>query len=157
MFSIKNTSRSEANHSSIFKNLLKSCFFLVSSTVLADTSSLNLAIPNTPQSYQSDRIRAGDLDCSNAIGSSTNVEFGVVGIISEDNPYTNFIGQDNPYSFQDQVKDVGVYARITIPIGAPKERINCNTLYQLELEKKRLEVIKLKQELENLRRLQFEN
>jgi len=118
---------------------------------------LNLAIPNTPQSYQSDRIRAGDLDCSNAIGSSTNVEFGVVGIISEDDPYQNFIGNQQGMSFQDQVKDVGVYARITIPIGAPKERINCNTLYLLELEKKRLEVIKLKQELENLRRLQFEN
>jgi hypothetical protein len=55
------------------------------------------------------------------------------------------------------VRDVGVYARITIPIGAPKERLNCNILYQLELEKKRLEVIKLKQEVERLRNLQFEN
>ena len=55
------------------------------------------------------------------------------------------------------VKDVGVYAKITIPIGGPKERINCNTLYQLELEKKRLEVQKLKAEIQNLRELKFEN
>jgi hypothetical protein len=54
-------------------------------------------------------------------------------------------------------RNVGVYARIIIPIGAPKERINCNTLYQLELEKKRLEVIKLQQEVANLKRLKFEN
>ena len=56
---------------------------------------------------------------------------------------------------QEQVRDVGVYARITIPIGAPKERINCNTLYQLELEKKRVEVFKLKKEIEQLKALRF--
>ena len=56
---------------------------------------------------------------------------------------------------QVRTNDVGVYARINIPIGAPKERINCNTLYQLELEKKRMEVAKLKQEIANLRTLQF--
>ncbi len=54
-----------------------------------------------------------------------------------------------------RASDIGVYAKITIPIGAPKERINCNTLYQLELEKKRMEVMKLKQEIANLRNLQF--
>lgn len=123
---------------------------LVSTLVWPDSSSLNLAIPQSPQSYQSDRFRAGDLDCSNAIGSATNVEFGVVGVINENpsNPFENF-------NVQDQARDVGVYARITIPIGGPKQRINCNTLYQLELEKKRLEVFKLKQELENLKQLKF--
>jgi hypothetical protein len=54
-----------------------------------------------------------------------------------------------------QVSDVGVYAKINIPIGGPKERINCNSLYQLELEVKRMEVIKLKQEISNLRNLRF--
>jgi hypothetical protein len=54
-----------------------------------------------------------------------------------------------------RVGDVGVYAKINIPIGGPKERINCNTLYQLELEKKRMEVMKLKAEINNLRQLQF--
>lgn len=121
--------------------------FLVASSALADTSSLNLNIPSSPQSYQSDRFRSGELDCSNAIGSATNVEFGVVGVINNDNSFI----QDN------EVKDVGVYARINIPIGGPKQRINCNTLYQLELEKKRLEVQKLQAEVQRLQRLQFEN
>ena len=130
------------------------------SKAYADSSSLNLNIPSSPQSYQSDRIRADTTECSMAIGSSTNVEFGVVGIINQNDPFNNMSGNSidpSMYNNDNMVKDVGVYAKITIPIGAPKERLNCNTLYQLELEKKRLEVMKLKQEIMNLRALKFEN
>jgi hypothetical protein len=122
---------------------------LISTSVSADNSSLNLSVPAAPGSYQSDRIRSGDLDCSNAIGGSTNLEFGVTGIIGADR---------DPLSptFGDRTKDVGVYARIIVPLDGPKERINCNTLYQLEIQKKRMEVEKLQQELNQLRALQFE-
>lgn len=114
--------------------------------------SLNLNIPQSSQTQSADRIRAGSLDCQNAIGSSTNLEFGVVGIIEQgDDPYST---QINTFS-QTEMRDVGVYARINIPIGGPKERINCNTLYQLELTKKRLEVQKLQAEVAKLRQLQF--
>ena len=116
-----------------------------------DSSSLNLNLPSSPQSYASDRIRAGTIECQNAIGSSTNVEFGVVGFLESGNDSIN--PQDLGRS-PVRTNDVGVYARINIPIGAPKERINCNTLYQLELETKRLELLKLKQEIANLRKLQ---
>lgn len=124
-------------------------------------SSLNLAIPQSPQSFQSDRIRAGDVECSAAIGSSTNVEFGVVGILNQNDPFTNQMLMTDP-AFVNRysnrfIRDVGVYGRITIPIGAPKERLNCNLLYKLELEKKQLELIKLRQEIQALRNLQFEN
>jgi len=144
---------------------VKALFYLVgwwllivisSAKALADSSSLNLQLPNAGGSYQSDHFRAGDLDCSNAIGGSTNVEFGVTGIIN--NATSPFSSNDplNP-----ETKDIGMYARIIIPLDGPKERINCNTLYQLELQKKRLEVQRLQQELENLRKLQstskFEN
>ena len=58
-------------------------------------------------------------------------------------------------------KDIGVYARIVIPLDGPKERINCNTLYELELRKKRIEILKLQEELEALKQLNqpsgFEN
>lgn len=119
-------------------------FMLVSTQVYADT--LNLAIPNASPNYQYDKFRAGELDCSNAIGSATQLEFGVTGIISE-----NSLSSGSP-------KDVGVYGRIVIPLGVKaKERINCNELYQLELEVKRLEVQRLQRELEQLRALQFEN
>lgn len=127
----------------------------------ADSNSLNLAIPQSQQSYQSDRIRADQVECSMAIGSATNVEFGVVGIINQNDPFNNVYGSDmivnTNYDNNRLVKDVGVYAKITIPIGAPKERLNCNTLYLLELEKKRLEVQKLKAEIQSLKELKFEN
>ncbi len=118
----------------------------------AHGQSVNLQMPQAPQSYQSDRFRHGDMDCSNAIGASTNLEFGVLGII--DKADYNIVSPD--YNRGDS-RDVGVYARITIPLDKPKERINCNTLYKLALERERLEVQRLKAEVQNLRALQFEN
>lgn len=133
------------------------CILLLSTQALADTSSLNLALPNAGTSYGQDSIRTTDgLECKNSIGGSTNLEFGVTGIV--DNATSPFSSSDpnNPTS-----KDIGVYARIVIPLDGPKERINCNSLYELELRKKRLEVLKLQEELEALKRLSnntgFEN
>ena len=56
-----------------------------------------------------------------------------------------------------QTGDIGVYARIMIPLGnRAKSRIDCNRLYELELRKKVLEVQKLEQELKQLKELAFE-
>ena len=121
---------------------------------MADNSSLNLQLPNAGSSYGTDKIRAGDMECSASIGGATNFEIGATGIVN--NAVSPFSSQDpnNPTT-----KDIGLYARIVIPLDAPRERVNCNTLYQLELERRRLEVMKLQQELENLKRLQggFDN
>lgn len=116
---------------------------------MADSSSLGLSLPGMQGTFGQDSIRAGDLDCKNSIGGATNLEFGVTGII--DNYESPFGSNTNPNL--DSSRDIGVYARIVIPLDKPKERINCNTLYQLELRKKRLEVLKLQQELEQLKRL----
>ena len=119
---------------------------------VAIAQSVNMQMPQAPQSFQSDRFRHGDMDCSNAIGSSTNLEFGVLGLI--DQPDYNPM---SPNYSMNGGQNTGVYARITIPLNGPEERINCNTLYQLALERERLEVQKLKREIANLRALQFEN
>jgi hypothetical protein len=142
------------------KKLLLVILCFVPSVVWGQSSSLNMSIPQAQQSFQNDRIRAGDTECSMAIGSSTNVEFGVVGILNQEDPLYR-LSQEDPYMAQrynnDQfIRDVGVYGRIVIPIGAPKKRLNCDALYQLELRKKRLEVEKLEAEIANLRRMQFE-
>lgn len=115
----------------------------------AQNGSLSLTIPSSPGSFQSDRFRAGDLDCSMAIGSGTNVEFGVIGIINGSQTITTNNSTGG--------KDVGVYGRITIPIGAPKGRVDCTIFYELELNKRRMEIQKLEAELNNLRALKFEN
>ena len=118
----------------------------ISTSAFAQSSSLNLALPSTPGVYGQDSIRAGELDCKNAIGGSSQLEFGLTGIIDNaQSPFGNSSGVSQ--------KDIGVYARIIIPFDKPKERINCNTLYELEIRKKRIEVLKLQEELEALKRL----
>jgi len=125
-------------------------FLLYPSLAIAENSSLNLQLPNAGTSYGQDSFKSSDgMDCKNSIGGGTNLEFGMTGII--DNYSSPFENSDT-----ESTRDVGVYARITIPLDAPKERINCNTLYELELKKKRLEILQLEQELARLRALQNE-
>ena len=134
---------------------------LISVGVSAQTSSVNLALPSSPQSYASDRIRSGQLECSQAIGSATNVEFGVVGILNQNDPYGNFYSTQQVGVYPDGydpngfVRDVGVYAKITIPIGKPKKRLDCSILHALELRARTLEIQKLEAEIANLKSLRF--
>ena len=125
------------------------CYAFLSTQVIADSSSMSFSIPNISSVSGSDSIRAGDLDCKNAIGGSTNFEIGMTGVIN--NAVVPIIGKEGN---DPQTKDIGLYARLIIPLDAPNERINCNTLYQLELQRRRLEVERLKQEIEYLRQLQ---
>ncbi len=72
--------------------------------------------PSGPTSFQSDKIRKGDMDCQNAVGGGMNLELGVTGIIN--NATGPFDRIDPMYP---ERKDVGVYARIVIPLDGPKE------------------------------------
>lgn len=114
---------------------------------MADNSGIGLTLPSAPSTYGQDSIRSGDIDCKNSIGGATTFEFGVTGIID------NYSSPFNDPDYGNTEKDVGIFARIVIPLDKPRERINCNSLYQIELRKKRLEVLKLQQELEALKRL----
>ena len=120
---------------------LVAAFCLLSSSAVADSSSLSLALPNPPMNYQSDSFSTGNTRCSNAVGGGVNLEYGVTGVLS---------GLDT----MNKGKDIGVYARIVIPLDKPKARINCDDLYQIELTQRRLEIQKLRDELEALKNLQ---
>jgi len=123
---------------------------MLSTHTIANSTSLNLQLPSSGSSFGVDSIKAGDLDCSNSIGGSTNFELGLTGIINNATSLFSTEDKNNP-----QTKDLGLYARLIIPLDAPKERINCNTLYQLELQRRRLEVEKLRQEIELLKSMQL--
>ena len=132
--------------------IISLCLVLFTTTVNADSGSVSLALPSAPGNYQSDKFRAGDLDCSNAIGSATQLELGVTGLI--DGGYYDDV---NRYVNDRRVDNIGVYARIVIPLGArPKERIDCNRLYEMELQLKSLELERLRRELQQLKELSFE-
>lgn len=118
----------------------------------AYAESLNLQLPSAPGSYQSDKFKSGQMDCSNAIGSATTLEFGVTGLIDGGryDAMNNWINEKD-------VGSIGVYSRIVIPLGSkPKKRIDCNRLYELELQKKSLELEQLRKEIQSLKELQFE-
>ena len=121
---------------------------VVASSALAESNNLALTLPNPPMNYQSDRFRAGNLDCSNAVGGGVNLEFGVTGVVN------NVGGTFSTSGNLSQGKDVGVYARVVIPLDKPKSRINCDDLYQVELAQRRLEIQQLRNELEALKNLQ---
>lgn len=123
---------------------------LLSTQVIADSNSMSFSLPSMSSVSGSDSIRAGDLDCKNSIGGSTNFEVGMTGVIN--NAIVPIIGKEDPNN--PQSKDIGLYARLVIPLDGPSERINCNTLYQLELQRRRLEVERLKQEIEYLKMIQ---
>jgi hypothetical protein len=132
--------------------IISLCLLLFTTTANADSGSVSLALPSAPGNYQSDKFKAGDLDCSNAIGSATQLELGVTGLI--DGGYYDDV---NRYINDRRVDNVGVYARIVIPLGArPKERIDCNRLYEMELQLKSLELERLRRELQQLKELSFE-
>ena len=76
---------------------------VIASSAVADSSSLSLALPSPPMNYQSDSFSTGSMRCSNAVGGGVNLEYGVTGVLSGLN--TNSRG-----------KDIGVYARIVIPL-----------------------------------------
>lgn len=117
---------------------------IISSSALADNSALSLSLPNPPMNYQSDSFSTGNMRCSNAVGGGINLEYGVTGVLS---------GLDT----NSKGRDIGVYARIVIPLDKPKARINCDDLYQIELAQRRLEIQKLRDEIEALKNLQTED
>jgi hypothetical protein len=115
------------------------CF--LANIATAENSSLSLALPSPPMNYQSDSFSTGNMRCSNSVGGGVNLEYGVTGVLS---------GLDT----NSKGRDIGVYARIVIPLDKPKARINCNDLYQIELAQRRLEIQKLRDEIEALKNLQ---
>jgi hypothetical protein len=115
-------------------------------SVFADSASnsLSLSLPNMGNNYQSDSFRAGELDCSMALGSATNLSVGLTSLI-----------QGGTIESRKKTGDIGVFATLTIPLGRRNKgsRIDCNRLYELELKLKQLELTRLQQEIDRLREL----
>ena len=138
-------------------NWLRYALLLLCTQSMAESTSMSLSLPGASSSNGTDSVSMDQMKCSNSISGGTLFEVGMTGVIN--NAIAPLIGKkdlDNPQS-----KDVGLYARIIIPLDGPAERINCNSLYQLMLQKQRLEMTKLRQEINLLKDMQtntsFEN
>ena len=124
---------------------------------MAESTSMSLSLPGSSSSNGTDSVSMDQMKCANSISGGTLFEVGMTGVIN--NAIAPLVGKQDPNN--PQSKDVGLYARIIIPLDGPAERVNCNSLYQLMLQKQRLEMTKLRQEINLLKEMQtntsFEN
>ena len=124
---------------------------------MAESTSMSLSLPGSSSSNGTDSVSMDQMKCANSISGGTLFEVGMTGVIN--NAIAPLIGKQDPNN--PQSKDIGLYARIIIPLDGPAERVNCNSLYQLMLQKQRLEMTKLRQEINLLKEMQtntsFEN
>ena len=90
------------------------------------TNQTGIHMPPMPQNQGQDEVRSSSgLSCRSSNATSGPVmDMGVIG------SGTNFA--EGPNS--------SLYARVVIPLGERPTRLDCNALYQLELERLRLEV-----------------
>jgi hypothetical protein len=138
-------------------NWLRYALLLLCTQSMAESTSMSLSLPGASSSNGTDSVSMDQMKCANSISGGTLFEVGMTGVIN--NAIAPLIGKQDPNN--PQSKDIGLYARIIIPLDGPAERINCNSLYQLMLQKQRLEMTKLRQEINLLKEMQtntsFEN
>ena len=138
-------------------NWLRYALLLLCTQSMAESTSMSLSLPGASSSNGTDSVSMDQMKCANSISGGTLFEVGMTGVIN--NAIAPLIGKKDPNN--PQSKDIGLYARIIIPLDGPAERINCNSLYQLMLQKQRLEMTKLRQEINLLKEMQtntsFEN
>ena len=91
---------------------------------------------------------AGGASCR-AGTQRTTVDFGVMSKSYNDSPMQQ---QHNPYyGGMQQAQESGmVYARVTIPLGAKKGRVDCNRMYNLEIDRMKNENEILRRQIEQM-------
>ena len=138
-------------------NWLRYALLLLCTQSMAESTSMSLSLPGSSSSNGTDSVSMDQMKCANSISGGTLFEVGMTGVIN--NAIAPLVGKKDPNN--PQSKDIGLYARIIIPLDGPTERVNCNSLYQLMLQKQRLEMTKLRQEINLLKEMQtntsFEN
>lgn len=111
-------------------------------------------VPTTPQNtIGGDSVRGRDgTTCNQGTHVGPTLDFGITGTQNTNNANSSEpIVVNNYYNGTQQSAnsttggDIGVYARIVIPLGEEPARIDCTQLYSLEIER-------LKIELENLKK-----
>lgn len=103
----------------------------------ARSSSTNIDLPSSPQgSYNYDEVKTSSgVSCRQASGSSLIGEMGVVNSTQDET--SGFTSDDS--------SNTAIYGRLTYAFGAPK-RLDCNKLYEIELQTLRLELEMLRAE-----------
>lgn len=110
-------------------------------------------IPTTPQnSIGGDSVRGRDgTTCTQGSHIGPTLDFGITGTqntnsanSSQPTIVNNYYNGTQQSSNSTTGGDIGVYARIVIPLGEEPSRVDCTQLYSLEIERLKLELENLK-------------
>lgn len=131
---------------------MQSYHYLLSGIIIGaisfNASAVN--IPNIQQSTGYDEIRTSNgIVCRQSMSGGPQLQIGALGGqngSTSDHHYDGLYG--NRYEGRDEA---GVFIQFVMPIGAP-ERIDCSTIYDIEVEKQQLELQQLKAQVEILKK-----
>lgn len=113
-----------------------------------NASALNIPSLSSSNNYDEFRTSNG-MTCRQSLSGTAQLQIGGVVSQNDTNDYNNY---HNGYNngFRDN-NESGVFAQLVIPIGT-RDRIECKTLYDIEVEKQVLELQQLKAQVEMLKR-----
>ncbi len=108
--------------------------FAVDTTVYQNNSQTGITLPNVALQSGSDEIRAGDgTSCRSTVGGDgAYIDSGVIA-----SPGGNGLDQSGT-----------IYSRVVIPLGEKPKRLDCSSLYDLEVQRLRMELQLAKMGLE---------
>lgn len=104
-------------------------------------------LPSGVASYGQDEFRAADgTTCRSTMDGTKRIELGAFGSGNkvDSNPYAL---PGYSYGNQGNGGNAGVYGRFSMSLDASPERMNCNALYKLEIERRTLELELMKRSL----------
>lgn len=125
--------------------LLIAFFFCLSAGSAFAQSGSGFYLPVAPTSYGQDEFRAADgTTCRSSMDGTKRVEVGAFGSggKADDSAYSL-----PGYAYGNQGRNAGVYGRFSMSLDASPDRMNCNTLYRLELERRQLELELMKRSI----------
>lgn len=109
-------------------------------------------LPAAPTSAGQDEFHASDgTSCRTTMDGTKRLEVGSYGTGGDNLAASSYV-YSYPYGTglggrQPPQKNGGVYARFTMSLDASKSRMDCSKLYELELERRRLEIEIMKRNL----------
>ena len=118
------------------KFALAAFFSLCATAAQATTNGLYLPQAPTGPGGEDSIETSGGTRCRQSINSNgAYVDLGVAGTAGSSLP-----ANSNRIFSDSRDREATAYARVTIPIGSRPKRIDCSTIYRLEIEKLKREV-----------------
>ncbi|EJC6861556.1 OmpA family protein [Vibrio parahaemolyticus] len=129
------------------KSLFSSILIYLLKVSCSSAASLSIPGASIPGGY--DRVTTMDgITCESTIASDAYLQAGIMGV-AQGNDYEKSTNSASQYSGRSHLEDrdeVGAYIQIVLPLSmGDRERVNCNRLYNLEINRLKAEIEKIEE------------